>query len=226
MAPRAVVFDAYGTLFDVAGAARAAAADGDGDGWDWGALAALWRAKQLEYSWIRAVTGAHADFRAVTADALDHALEAQGLADPALRERLMGLYDRLPAYPEVPGALDALAAKGLPLAILSNGSPAMLAAAIGAAGLDGRFAAVLSVEAAGVFKPDRRVYDLAPARFGGAPADFLFVSSNGWDAAAAAGYGFRTVWVNRAGGPVDRLPWRPAHVARSLEAVPALADAP
>jgi 2-haloacid dehalogenase len=209
----------------VAGAARAAA-EADGGAWDWRRLAELWRAKQLEYSWIRALTGAHADFGVVTADALDHAMAALGHDAPRLRARLLALYDRLPAYPEVPGALDALAARGVAAAILSNGSPAMLAAAIGAAGLEGRFAAVLSVEAAGVFKPDRRVYDLVTARFGGAPADFLFVSSNGWDAAAAAGYGFRTLWVNRAGAPVDRLPWRPGHVAESLAAAPALADAP
>ncbi len=172
------VFDAYGTLFDVNAAARRAAAEPGGERLAavWPRLAEDWRRKQLEYSWLRAITGAHADFRQVTADGLDWAMEAAGLADPALRDRLMALYDRLDAYPEVPATLAALKAAGFATAILSNGSPAMLEAAVTSAGIGDRLDAVLSVEAAGVFKPSARVYDLVGARFGCQPAQVLFVS--------------------------------------------------
>jgi 2-haloacid dehalogenase len=227
--PHAVcVFDAYGTLFDVAGAARAAAAEPGGAALaeHWPKVAETWRRKQLEYTWIRAVTGAHADFWTVTCDALAYALEETGLDNPALADRLRALYRELPAYPEVPAMLDALKAAGRATAILSNGSPAMLASAVEAAGVGDRLDAVLSVEDVGVFKPARAVYDLVGARFGCAPGDVLFVSSNGWDAAAARGYGFDVLWVNRAGAPVDRLPWKPAHVAADLTAVPDIAAAP
>lgn len=220
------VFDAYGTLFDVAGAARMAAADGAHPalGADWPALAEDWRRKQLEYSWLRAILGAHADFWQVTADALDWALEARGLADPALRERLLGLYRELPAYPEVQGALDGLKARGIPAAILSNGSPGMLADAVRSAGLAHRLDTVLSVEAAGVFKPAARVYALVTERYACAAGDVLFVSSNGWDVAGAAAFGFRTLWVNRRGQPVDRLPGRPDRVVPDLTSLPELAS--
>jgi 2-haloacid dehalogenase len=225
MPVRVVVFDAYGTLFDVGAAARAAAAEPGR-----AALAAmaprlseLWRQKQLQYSWLRAITGAHADFWQVTQEALDWAMEATGLPDRELRARLLALYRELAAFPEVPGVLAALKAAGRRTAILSNGAPGMLADAVASAGIGAHLDAVLSVEAAGIFKPARAVYDLVGARFGIAPPEVLFVSSNGWDAAAAAGYGFVTLWANRSGEPVDRLPWQPAHVAPDLASVPALA---
>ncbi|HEU0222625.1 MAG TPA: haloacid dehalogenase type II [Paracoccaceae bacterium] len=219
------VFDAYGTLFDVAAAARAAAAEPGREALADLAprLAEIWRLKQLQYTWLRAVTGAHADFWTVTQDGLDYAMEAVGLADPALRARLLALYRELAAYPEVPAMLAALKEAGFATAILSNGSPGMLAAAVASAGIGAHLDAVLSVESVGIFKPARAVYELVPRHFGCAPGDVLFVSSNGWDAAAAAGYGFVTLWVNRAGDPVDRLPWQPAHVARDLSGVPDLA---
>ncbi len=226
---RPVVFDAYGTLFDVAAPARRAAAEpGAGALAEaWPALARDWRAKQLQYTWLRAVAGKHADFETVTGDALDWALEAAGLgAEPALRARLMALYRELDAYPEVPAMLAALRAAGHPLAILSNGSPAMLEAAVTAAGLEGVFDALLSVEAVGVYKPAAAVYDLVGKEFGVAPGAVVFVSSNGWDAACAAGYGFETIWANRDGAPVDRLPWRPAHVVADLTPVPQIAADP
>lgn len=226
MPVRTCVFDAYGTLFDVAGAAReaAAAAGGGRLAGLWPALASDWRLKQLQYTWLRAVMGAHADFWQVTQDGLDWALEARGLGDDAdLRDRLLDLYRRLPAYPEVPAMLAALKAAGFGTAILSNGAPAMLADAVASAGIGGLLDDVLSVEAVGIFKPARAVYDLVGARFGVAPDEVLFVSSNGWDAAAGAAYGFRTAWVNRAGEPVDRLPGRPHHVLSDLAGIPALA---
>lgn len=207
---RVVVFDAYGTLFDVAGAARAAAAlpGGEALAGVWPRLAADWRARQVEYTWHRSLTGHHAGFDVVTADALDWAMAAAGIADDALRARLLALYDRLPCYPEVP---EVLAALDRPKAILSNGTPAMLASACAAAGIGGAFAAVLSVETVGVFKPAPRVYAMVGDRFGVEPGEVLFVSSNGWDVAGAAAFGFVTAWVNRAGAPRERLPHGPTH---------------
>ncbi|WP_212524776.1 haloacid dehalogenase type II [Actibacterium sp. MT2.3-13A] len=220
------VFDAYGTLFDVSAAARQAAQEPGSEALAeaWPRLAADWRAKQLEYSWMRAVTGAHADFWTVTQDGLDWAMEAAGLNDAGLRARLLALYWELAAYPEVPAMLTRLKAAGMNTAILSNGSPEMLEGAVSSAGIGDLLDDVLSVESVGVFKPHPSVYDLVRARFGCDKAEVLFVSSNGWDAGCAAGYGFTTAWVNRAGQPVDRLPWRPAHVLSDLTGIPALAE--
>lgn len=219
------IFDAYGTLFDVSAAARAAAAEPGRESFAalWPKLSDDWRRKQLEYTWLRAVMGRHTDFWTVTQDGLDWALEAAGLDDPGLRERLLALYWELAAYPEVPDMLAALKARGLATAILSNGSPEMLQGAVRSAGIGSHLDDVLSVESVGVFKPDARVYDLVARRFGCAREEVLFVSSNGWDAAAAAGYGFHTAWVNRAGAPVDRLPARPDHVLSDLSGIPAIA---
>ena len=218
------MFDAYGTLFDVAAAARRVAGEPGREAFGavWAQVARDWRAKQLTYSWIRTIAGAHADFWAVTQDALDWALEAADVAEPELRERLLALYFELEAYPEVPSMLATLRDRGIGAAILSNGAPAMLDAAVESAGIGGYLDAVLSVEAVGIFKPARAVYDLVGAAFGTRPGEVLFVSSNGWDAAAAAGYGFETAWVNRAGEPVDRLPWVPRHVLTDLSLVPEL----
>ncbi|AVO38144.1 haloacid dehalogenase type II [Pukyongiella litopenaei] len=219
------VFDAYGTLFDVSAAARQAAGE---TGFPalahrWPELAKRWRHKQLQYSWLRAITGAHADFWQVTQDGLDWALEATGLdGDPALRRRLLDLYWELKCFSEVPDMLATLKRDGMQTAILSNGSPAMLDGAVRSAGIAADLDDTLSVESVGIFKPDARVYDLVGQRFGCARDEVLFVSSNGWDAAAAAGYGFVAAWVNRSGEPVDRLPWRPAHIVTDLTTIPEL----
>jgi 2-haloacid dehalogenase len=219
------VFDAYGTLFDVAAAARRAAAEPGREAFagKWPQIAATWRLKQLQYTWLRATAGVHADFWKVTQDGLDYALEAHGMAAGELRERLLGLYRELDAYPEVPEILRALRAQGRATAILSNGSPEMLADAVQAAGIGELLDAVLSVEAVGVFKPHRSVYALVGQHFGCARREVLFVSSNCWDACAGAGFGFHTVWANRAGEPMDRLPWRPHHVVPDLAAIPGIA---
>ncbi len=218
------VFDAYGTLFDVSAAARRAAeAPGQAALAEvWPALSADWRRKQLEYSWLRAVTGDHCSFWQVTQDGLDWAMERHGLRDAELRETLLGLYWELSAYPEVPKLLATLKAQGLHCAILSNGSPDMLDGAVSSAGLESYLDAVLSVEDVGVFKPASAVYDLVGQRFGTEPGAVLFVSSNGWDAGSAAAYGFTTAWVNRAGEPMDRLPGRPQHVLSDLTTIPEL----
>ncbi len=226
MAITTCVFDAYGTLFDVAAAARQAATE---PGFEalaskWPELANHWRLKQLQYTWLRAVADAHCDFWDVTQDGLDWALEAVGLqGDNPLRQRLLDLYWELQAYPEVPEMLKALKAGGLQTAILSNGSPPMLNGAVQSAGIGDVLDDVLSVESVGVFKPHASVYDLVQNRFGCARDEVLFVSSNGWDAAGASGYGFVTAWVNRAGEPMDRLPWKPAHVLPDLTTIPQLA---
>ncbi|NBB97722.1 MAG: haloacid dehalogenase type II [Alphaproteobacteria bacterium] len=218
------VFDAYGTLFDVDAAARVAAGEPGGATLadHWPRLSADWRRKQLEYTWLRSLAGAHVDFWQVTQDALDWALDAAGLQDAGLRARLLDLYRRLDPFPEVPEVLRDLQGQGVRLAILSNGSQAMLADAVASAGLDGVFDAVLSVDDVGIFKPAPVVYDMVGARFGTASADVLFVSSNGWDICSGAAYGFRTLWVNRAGAPMDRLHGAPDHMARDLRALPDL----
>ncbi|WP_439137305.1 haloacid dehalogenase type II [Roseicyclus sp.] len=217
------IFDAYGTLFDVNAAARAVAAmPGQGAfAGIWEQIAADWRAKQLQYTWLRTLTGAHCDFWQVTQDGLDWALERAGHQDPPLRAQLLDLYLTLPAYPEAAGVLAALKKAGISAAILSNGSPDMLAAAVTSAALGDLLDDVLSVEDVARFKPHPSVYDLVGARFGTTPDQVLFVSSNGWDIAGAAAYGFQTIWINRAGDPVDRMPGRPDRIARDLTAVPA-----
>lgn len=220
------IFDAYGTLFDVAAAARSAAAEPGREKFarHWPAIAEKWRLKQLQYTWLRAVTGAHVGFWQVTQDGLDWALEAEGLGDDTdLRERLLQLYWELEAYPEVPAMLAALKEAGKDTAILSNGAPDMLDGAVKSAGIGALLDDVLSVESVGIFKPARVVYDLVGQRFGCASEEVLFVSSNGWDACAAAGYGFNTVWVNRAGEPVDRLPAAPDRQLSDLSGIPDLA---
>lgn len=221
------IFDAYGTLFDVTAAARGAASEPQYGAIrdSWPQLAEHWRQKQLQYSWLRAVTGAHCDFWQVTQEGLDWALEKTGHdGDDALRARLLQLYWELGAYDEVPAMLATLKAAGLNTAILSNGSPAMLRGAVESAGIDGVLDALLSVESVGIFKPDSRVYDMVGRAFGCDAGRVLFVSSNGWDAAAATGYGFTTAWVNRTGLPMDNLPWTPAHVLSDLSEIPALAE--
>ena len=222
MPVKTCVFDAYGTLFDVAAAAREAATEPGRESFadHWPRVANDWRLKQLQYTWLRAITGAHTDFWQVTKDGLDWALEASGLGDPELRERLLQLYWELSAYPEVHGMLKTLKQLQFETAILSNGSPQMLSGAVESAGLGDLLDDVLSVESVGVFKPDHRVYQLVIDRFDCAPDEVLFVSSNGWDAAGAAGFGFQTVWVNRAQEPVDRLPWTPHHILSDLTDIP------
>lgn len=219
------VFDAYGTLFDVAAAAREAAAEPGRETFaeKWPAIAKTWRLKQLQYTWLRATAGVHQDFWTVTQNGLDYALEEQGVDDAELRERLLQLYWELSAYAEVPEMLRALKAQGMNTAILSNGTPDMLEGAVSAAGIGDVLDACLSVQSLGVYKPARPVYGLVGEYFGCASREVLFVSSNCWDACAASGYGFRAVWANRAGEPMDHLPWKPTHVVSDLTQVPQMA---
>ena len=216
---RACVFDAYGTIFDFA---SAAARCSDVLRESTQRLTALWRDKQLQYTWLRAAQGRHADFWQVTGDALDFTLETLGLADPGLRDRLMQLYLKLDPFPEVPAVLRELRSAGFARAILSNGTPAMLTAAIDNAGLAGLFDQVLSVEEVGVYKPHRKVYQLACDRLGLAADAIVFLSSNAWDAHAAAAFGMRVAWCNRYGQKRERLPGSPDGEMRSLAELPPL----
>jgi 2-haloacid dehalogenase len=191
----------------------------------WQPLAELWRAKQLQYTWLRALMGRHADFWQVTGDALDFALASLRLPDAGLRARLMEAYERLAAYPEARGALERLRGAGLRLAILSNGSPRMLSAAAASAGLSALLDHVLSVEEVGVYKPHPAVYRLAVDRLALPPEAILFVSANGWDAHGARCAGLRVAWCNRAGQPPERLPSPPDAEIASLAELPALVGA-
>jgi 2-haloacid dehalogenase len=218
---RACVFDAYGTLFDYASAASRCA-DVLGD--NFLKLNALWREKQLQYTWLRASQQRHADFWQVTGEALDFALDSLGIADAALRERLMNLYLTLAPFAEVSDMLASLKTAGFATAILSNGSPAMLRAVVEASNLGARLDAVLSVEDVGVFKPHPDVYRLAVRRLGIPAERIVFVSANGWDAYAASAFGMRVVWCNRYGQRPERLPGAPDRVVASLANLPALLD--
>ena len=213
----ACVFDAYGTLFDVNSAARSAQ---DELGARWQPLADLWRTKQLQYTWLRGLGGQHADFWTVTSDALSFALESLQQGDEALHRRLMTLYLSLNVYPEVRDTLERLKAGGLKLAILSNGTPAMLAAAAANSGIADLLDAVLSVEEVGVYKPHPSVYRLASDRLQLGPERICFLSSNGWDAYAAKAFGFRVLWCNRFKQAPERLPGTPDAQIETLAALP------
>ena len=216
----AIVFDAYGTLFDVTAPAQAIL----GNCAD--ALNQVWRRKQLEYSWLRSLMGRHADFAEITAEALDYALAANGFDDRQLAAHLLAAYRLLPAYSDAPAVLAAIRASGRRNAILSNGSPEMLSAAVASAGLGNALDMVLSVEDVGIFKPHPKVYALASERLDLAPNKICFVSANGWDAAGGAVFGFRVVWLDRRGEPEERLPGRPAVRNASLNDLPALLGIP
>lgn len=223
--PKSVyVFDAYGTLFDVNSAARSASLEPDHTDLaaQWPTVSANWRRKQLEYTWLRATANRHCDFWQVTQDGLDWALEAAGISSDATRARLLALYRELETYPEVIAMLQTLKARGAQTAILSNGTPDMLDAAVTSARLVPHLDTILSVEEVCVFKPHDHVYDLVGKHFNCTKSDVLFVSSNGWDAAGASGYGFTTAWVNRAGDPIDRLYARPHHILTDLTSIPEL----
>ncbi|MBD0415942.1 haloacid dehalogenase type II [Oryzicola mucosus] len=213
----AYVFDAYGTLFDVHSAVRRHAAQIGPDGQ---VLSEIWRAKQLEYSWVRSLMGSYADFWQLTEQALDFAFSKVPSADRSLRATLLDAYWRLDCYPEVPAVLRALKDSGARLAILSNGSPAMLEAAVASAALDQSLDAIFSVDSIRKFKTDPAVYDLVTSEWRLYPDAVSFQSSNRWDIAGATRFGFRTVWVNRAGQPDEYLDLPPQLILPSLDALP------
>lgn len=218
---KALVFDAYGTLFDVHSVIKLCDELWPGKGT---ALSQLWRTKQLEYTWQRSLMQRYEDFTHITESGLRYGCKALGLPlDDATRSRLMQAYLRLDTYPEVTETLKRLA--GRKLAILSNGSPAMLDPVVTNAGLDRILDAVISVDTLRLFKPDPRVYALAVDRLGVPTASIGFVSSNCWDAIGAKAFGFRVFWCNRAGAPLDELGLAPDHEMRSLTELPSLVGA-
>lgn len=219
---RGCVFDAYGTLFDV-NAAAAHCADSLGEKWQ--PLAEIWRAKQLQYTWLRGLMGRHTTFWQVTQDALDYAMASLSIDNAPLREQLLELYFKLDAYPEVRDMLTALKDGGLKTAILSNGSPDMLQAAVDNAGIGGVLDAVYSVEDVGVFKPHPSVYELPVKGFGLTAGQMSFQSSNAWDANASKAFGYQVVWVNRFGQAEERIPDPPDLQIRDLTGLSAIVGA-
>lgn len=216
----ACVFDAYGTLFDVhAPVASVAGKIGEKAG----AVSDMWRQKQLQYTWLRSLMGAHAPFWEVTGEALDYALSFHGIDDSALREELMDLYFALDAYDDARACLSELKILGLKTGILSNGSPEMLASAVSSASLGTVLDEVISVEDIGVYKPDNRIYQLAVERMGvAAPANICFVSANTWDAQAGAHFGYQVARINRYGLPDDNMPGKPKVLLESLRELPGI----
>ena len=213
---KAYVFDAYGTLFDVHSAVRRHA---DAVGPDAARLSEVWRTKQLEYSWVRALTGRYQPFSALTEQALDYAFAAVPDANRSARADLLDAYLALDAYGEVPGVLRTLKERGRRTAILSNGSPDMLDPVVKRAGLTDLLDAVVSVDALQTFKTEPRVYAHACERLGVGPHEVSFQSSNRWDIAGATAFGHRTVWVNRTGAPDEYADLPPAMVVEELGAL-------
>jgi 2-haloacid dehalogenase len=213
---RAVVFDAYGTLFDVHSAVGRHAAQ---VGPDAARLSEIWRAKQLEYSWVLSLAGRYEPFWSLTEQALDYAFARFPGVDRSVRPRLLEAYRTLDAYPEVQASLRALRTRGLRTGILSNGDPAMLNAAVASAGLGPQLDAVLSVDAAGVFKTSPRTYDLVLQAFSMSADEVVFVSSNRWDIAGAAAFGFHPVWVNRLGMPDEYPALKPGSMISTLSSI-------
>ena len=216
---QAVVFDAYGTLFDVSAAARSLESELDGKA---AQLAELWRRKQLEYTWQRSLMGCFIDFRQVTADGLDYALATLGISDTPLRQRLLALYDRLEAYQEVAEVLDTLKQSGYQLAILSNGSVDMLASAVSNANISQFLDHVLSVDKLRINKPHPDVYKLATDALSVPAGQTMFLSSNCWDVHGASYFGLQTVWVNRLGASDEFLPGQANHMISDLYGLPGL----
>lgn len=218
---KAVLFDAYGTLLDVDAAAAELAASGQFPELTkcWPELAAIWRARQLNYTWLRSLSHSYQPFWQVTCDALDYAMEALSLSNLDMRAALLQLYRELSAYEDAIIALDAVAEKGLPAAVLSNGNHDMLKTAFTAAGLMNKLDALLSVEDARIFKPAPEVYQLGAKHYNARPDEILFVSSNGWDACAAGQFGFQTIWANRGQMPIERLPNPPDHIVSDLRVI-------
>ncbi len=215
----ACVFDAYGTLFDFNAAAARFEGELDGKA---AQLSEIWRMKQLQYTWLRSLMDDYTDFWTVTGEALDFALDAVDIRDAAIRGKLLNAYLTLDAYPEVPVMLQKLKSAGIRTAILSNGSPEMLKAAVEAAGIEALIDATLSVEEVGIYKPHRSVYQLAVDHLGVVAERVSFQSSNSWDAVGAAHFGFRVAWCNRFGQPDEQLPARPDVQIKSLAELPPL----
>ena len=209
---KAIIFDAYGTLFDVNSAAEKCK-DKIGDKWE--SFANYWRTTQLEYTWLRSLMNRHRDFWQVTEDSLDKSMKAFKI-DNSMRDELLNLYKTLSIFPEVKEVLNNLKEKNYKLAILSNGTPSLLNELVKSNNLDSIFADIFSIEEVGIYKPDSRVYDLPIKKYQIQKNEVVFLSANAWDVSGGGNYGYNAVWVNRNNNIFDNLDYQPKHQVKQL----------
>ena len=210
---KAIIFDAYGTLFDVNSAAEKYK-DKIGDKWE--SFANYWRTTQLEYTWLRSLMSRHKDFWQVTKDSLDKSMKAFKI-DSSMRSELLDLYKILSTFPEVKEVLDKLKEKNYKLAILSNGTPILLNELVKKNNLDGIFDEIFSVEEVGIYKPDSKVYEMPIKKYNCKPENICFMSSNTWDVSGGGIFGYNAVWVNRFNKVFDKLSYKPKFVINNLK---------
>ena len=209
---KAIIFDAYGTLFDVNSAAEKCK-DKIGDKWE--AFANYWRTTQLEYTWLRSLMKRHKDFWQVTEDSLDKSMKVFNI-DNSMRNELLDLYKILSPYPEVPEILKSLKEKDYKLSILSNGTPSLLNELVKSNNLENLFDDVFSIEEVGIYKPDSKVYDLPIKKYKIQNDEVAFLSANTWDVSGGGNYGFNSIWVNRNNSIFDNLDYKPQYEVKSL----------
>ncbi len=209
---KAIIFDAYGTLFDVNSAAEKCK-DKIGDKWE--SFANYWRTTQLEYTWLRSLMKRHKDFWQVTEDSLDKSMKAYEI-DSSMRNELLDLYKILLPFKEVPEVLKSLKEKDLKLAILSNGTPALLNQLVKSNNLDNLFDDLFSIEEVGIYKPDSKVYDIPIKKYNIQKNEIAFLSANTWDVSGGGNYGFNSIWVNRNNNTFDNLDYVPKHQVEDL----------
>ena len=210
---RAIVFDAYGTLFDVNSAAEKCK---DKIGKKWESFANFWRTTQLEYTWLRSLMKKHKNFWQITEDSLDKSMETFQI-DKSLRNDLLSLYKELSPYPEVKNVLENLKKKSFKLAILSNGTPELLNHLVKSSDLENLFDDIFSVEEVKIYKPDPKVYDIPTNKYKVSRDEIMFLSANTWDVSGAGNYGYNTIWVNRGNNIFDRLDYKPKNEVKNLK---------
>jgi len=210
---KAIIFDAYGTLFDVNSAAEKCK---DKIGSKWEAFANFWRTTQLEYTWLRSLMGRHKDFWQVTEDSLDKSMKAFNI-DLSMKDELLNLYKVLSPYKEVPEILKALKEKKFKLAILSNGTPSLLDELVKSNNLNNLFDDIFSIEEVGVYKPDSKVYDMPIKKYKIKKDEIAFLSANTWDVSGGGNYGYHAIWVNRNNNIFDNLDYKPTNEIKSLK---------
>jgi len=209
---KAIIFDAYGTLFDVNSAAEKCK---DKIGEKWERFANFWRTTQLEYTWLRSLMDRHKDFWQVTEDSLDKSIKVFDI-DPSMRNELLNLYKILSPYKEVPDTLKALKEKKFKLAILSNGTPSLLDELVKSNHLDNLFDDIFSIEQVGVYKPSSRVYDMPIKKYNINKSEVAFLSANTWDVSGGGNYGYQSIWVNRNNNIFDNLDFKPKYQITDL----------
>ena len=209
---KAIIFDAYGTLFDVNSAAEKCK-DKIGDKWE--SFANFWRTTQLEYTWLRSLMKRHKDFWQITEDSLDKSMKAFSI-DPSMKNELMNLYKVLSPFKEVPETLKKLKGKNFKLAILSNGTPSLLDELVKSNNLDKLFDDIFSIEEVGIYKPDSRVYDLPIKKYKIKNSEVIFLSANTWDVSGGGNYGYHSIWVNRNNNIFDNLDFNPSNQIKDL----------